>query len=201
MISKATKEYDRQTAQLHQQTINEGFLPKLGKSFLVSLYRFFIKKELVLVYLEEKQVLGFVSCAISSLKIIRRFLVACPAGVMKLVFAILKNPKVLKSIFETWHAPSSSSEKGTAQTIPDTELLSIAVDPASQQKGIGFLLLNALEDELKKRGIKSYKVVAGEKLAGANTFYLKNGFVLVKQIKIHGDETSNVYVKNISELQ
>ncbi|HKI88427.1 MAG TPA: hypothetical protein VKA38_05320, partial [Draconibacterium sp.] len=62
-----------QVALLHEQTISEGFLPKLGRSFLVSLYRFLIKKELVLVYKEENKILGFISCAISSKGMMKRF--------------------------------------------------------------------------------------------------------------------------------
>jgi hypothetical protein len=55
----------------------------------------------------------------------------------------------------------------------------------------------ALEQELTTRGIKSYKVITSQKLEGANKFYRKKGFLLAKQITIHGDEVSNVYVKEI----
>jgi lipopolysaccharide/colanic/teichoic acid biosynthesis glycosyltransferase len=41
------------------------------------------------------------------------------------------------------------------------------------------------------------KVIAGQKLAGASKFYRKNGFVLAKQIDIHGEDIPNVYVKEI----
>jgi hypothetical protein len=58
-------------------------------------------------------------------------------------------------------------------------------------------LVKALEEELKNRGITQYKVIAGHKLVGANKFYLKNGFNLATQITIHGNDVSNVYVKNI----
>ena len=66
-----------------------------------------------------------------------------------------------------------------------------------QKGGIGTNLLIALEKELIKRSILKYKVVAGEKLEGANKFYRKNGFVLAKQITIHGNDVLNVYVKEI----
>ena len=69
--------------------------------------------------------------------------------------------------------------------------------PQAQQGGIGSKLLKALEEELIKRGFTRYKVIAGQKLEGANKFYRKNGFVLAKQISIHGNEVSNVYVKEI----
>ena len=76
-------------------------------------------------------------------------------------------------------------------------MLSIAVSPQAQKGGIGSKLLAALGDELKTRGITRYKVIAGEKLEGANKFYRKNRFVLARQISIHGDEVSNVYMKEL----
>lgn len=188
----------RQVAQLHIQTINQGFLPKLGISFLHSLYRFLIAKELVLVYKEEEKVLGFVSCALSSKGIMKRFLVSSPVGVLKIGWSVIKNPGLLKPLWETFRAPSlSGSENKNEPEIPETELLSISVSPEAQQGGIGSKLLAALEQELTTRGIDRYKVIAGQKLEGANKFYIKNGFALAKQITIHGDEVSNVYVKEV----
>ena len=129
----------------------------------------------------------------------KKFIISSPLGVIKAGWAVLKKPQLLKSLWETFRAPSLSvSEKENELQIPETELLSISVSPEAQQGGIGSKLLVALEQELKKRGINRYKVVAGQKLSGANKFYQKNGFVLAKQITIHGTEVSNVYVKEIN---
>jgi len=81
--------------------------------------------------------------------------------------------------------------------LPVAELLSIAVDSTIQKSGIGSRLLNALEFELMQIGIKEYKVIAGADLDSANKFYLKNGFILVRQIIIHGNELSNIYLKKL----
>ena len=198
MIRKAQFQDSRQLAVLHHQTINEGFLPKLGLGFLTSLYQFLIKNELILIYEEEGQTLGFVSCALSSKGMMKRFMLSSPAGVSKLMIAILKKPKLINPLLETYRAPSlSESGKSAEMEIPETELLSISVSPLAQKGGIGTALLNALEKELKIRSIHKYKVIAGVKLVGANKFYAKNGFVLAKQIAIHGDDVSNVYVKEI----
>lgn len=198
MICKAQRVDAPAVAELHHQTINQGFLPKLGKSFLISLYRFLIAKELVLVYKEEEEVRGFVSCALSSQGIMKRFLVSSPVSMLKIGWAVLKKPVLLKPLWETFRAPSRSvSENNNDPAIPETELLSIAVSKQVQQGGIGSQLLDALEKELKNRGIAQYKVIAGEKLEGANKFYRKNMFMLAKQITIHGNEVSNVYVKEI----
>lgn len=196
MISKGQLCDFSQIAHLHHKTINQGFMPKLGISFLKSLYRFLIKKELVLVHKENDKVLGFVSCALSSKGIMKRFLVSSPAGILKVVLALLKNPALLKQLWETFRAPALTHDN-SEHNIPVTELLSICVSPKAQQGGIGAKLIKALEEELKNRGITQYKVIAGQKLVGANKFYRKNGFQLATQITIHGNDISNVYVKNI----
>lgn len=199
MIKIAKVEQSQQIALLHYQTINQGFLTKLGISFLKSLYQFLIFKELVLVYSEANKVVGFISCALSSRGIMKRFLFSSPGGILKLGIALLKNPKLIKQLKETYQAPSLSVSDDTdaENDIPETELLSISVSPLAQKGGIGTNLLIALEKELIKKGISKYKVIAGEKLEGANKFYQKNGFVLAKQIIIHGDDISNVYIKEI----
>jgi len=201
MISKAELPDSSEIANLHLQTINDGFLAKLGHGFLKSLYVFLIRAELVLVYKEEKNICGFVSCSFSSKGIMKHFLYSSPAGILRVAVAFLKNPKLLKPLFETFQAPAKSHSNNNPTTkinIPKTELLSISVSPLAQQGGIGTQLVNALEKELLKNDIHHYKVVAGLKLEGANRFYLKNGFILAKQITIHGHELSNVYVKEIS---
>jgi ribosomal protein S18 acetylase RimI-like enzyme len=196
MIRKAQNKDCSQLATLHHQTINKGFLPKLGISFLESLYRFLTTQELVLVCKDEDKVLGFVSCAMSSKGIMKRFVFNSPSGILKLMVALLKKPGLTKPLLETLRS-SDLSEQGTREEIPETELLTIAVSPEVQQGGIGTQLISALEQELKNRNIFKYKVIAGKKLTGANKFYLKNGFVFAKQILIHEDDILNVYVKEI----
>lgn len=195
MIKLAQFADAQQIAILHQQTISKGFLTNLGLDFLQNLYFFLIKKELILTYKENDQVVGFVSCAISSKGIMKRFVITEPIVIAKLLVLIINNPKIVKQMLETFRAPSLSKSKTCK--VPDTELLSISVSPLSQQGGIGTQLLSALEFELKKRNITTYKVIAGEKLHGANKFYLKNGFKRFKQISIHSDDISNVYIKEI----
>jgi len=196
MISKAQNKDCSQLAALHYQNINKGFLPKLGISFLKSLYRFFVTRELVLVSKDEDKVLGFVSCAITSKGIMKRFMFYSPQAIFKLLFALMRKPGLIKPLLESLRA-SGLPEQESGEEIPETELLSISVSQQAQKGGIGTQLLIALEQELKQRIIRKYKVIAGKKLTGANKFYLKNGFVFAKQILIHEDDILNVYVKEI----
>jgi ribosomal protein S18 acetylase RimI-like enzyme len=200
MIRIAQRQDAFAIALLHWQTLTSSFLAKLGIGFLEALYIFLIKKELVIVYAEEDIIQGFVSFSTNSAGMMKRFLFTCPACILKLIGILVSSPVLLKRFIETFAAPfkskTSQSSTGTV-VLPNAELLSISVDPGCQQAGIGSQLLTALEDQLQQKGIKKYKVIAGISLEGANKFYSRNGFNLISQIMIHGNELSNIYLKEV----
>jgi ribosomal protein S18 acetylase RimI-like enzyme len=176
---------------LHDQGLDQSFLCQLGITFLTSMYSYFIKHELVYVYTEDEQVRGFISASLSTDKVMRRFVTSSPEGIFHILIAVLRKPSLLKSIYETY-----SSSHSTVN-LPSIELLSIVVSETVRQGGVGTQLLRALETELKRLGVETYKVVAGEKLLSANRFYIKNGFEKAAEVVIHGEDVSNVYVKYI----
>jgi ribosomal protein S18 acetylase RimI-like enzyme len=184
-------------AKLHTETLTTSFLAGLGLHFLSKLYRFLIQKEKVWVYEENKEVKGFVSFSGNSEGMMKRFLFNCPGCILSLAFRTIVQPTNLKRFIETFRAPFKSKKANDTISLPSGELLSISVSPNCQASGIGGQLVKALEEYLQQNKISSYKVVAGEELIGANKFYLKNGFVLATQIKIHGEKLSNVYIRNI----
>jgi ribosomal protein S18 acetylase RimI-like enzyme len=198
MIRKANKKDAATVARLHFVSITEGFLPKLGQTFLKHLYTFLIRDELVLVWEENEKIAGFISCALDTGGLMKRFLLKSPGAIVTVFIKILSKPSFIIPLLETYKAPSKSDSEVEENNLPSTELLSISVHPEVQQTSVGTKLLTALESELLSRGIKSYKVVAGESLLGANRFYQKNGFRLIKTIEIHIGNTSNVYIKDIA---
>lgn len=198
MTERANKNDARVLACMHKESINQGFLSRLDISFLTSLYLYLIKKELVIVSREENKVNGFVSYSFSSSGIIKRFIYSKPLALFYLFFSIIKSPSLIKLVFETMKAPRKSGDQSDSlELVPPGELLSISVDSQLQKKGTGTILLNALENQLKTLQVDSYKVIAGDKLTGANNFYQKNGFRLAKTLTIHGDSVSNLYIKTI----
>lgn len=201
MVRKADIHQAKAIAILHRQTLTSSFLAKLGSGFLSALYTFLIKNELVIVYIEKDLIKGFVSFSSTSAGMMKRFLFSCPVCVFKLIVKLISSPNLLKRFIETFLAPfkskSTLSNTGTIN-LPVAELLSISVDPNSQQSGIGSQLLKALEEQIIIKGIRKYKVIAGVSLEGANKFYLRNGFTLVSQVMIHGNELSNIYVKELN---
>ena len=201
MIRPAQKSDAIGIAMLHQRTLTNSFLAKLGIRFLESLYVFLVKKELVIVYAEGAAVKGFVSFSYNSSDMMKRFLFSSPACVIKLLGILITSPTFLKRLIETFSAPfkSKTSLSSTTKVIlPDAELLSISVDPNCQNSGIGSKLLEVLENQLKQCGIPEYKVIAGMSLDSANKFYLSKDFTFASQITIHGNELSNIYIKQLS---
>jgi len=52
MINKAEIKHSQVIGLIHHGALANNFLARLGKRFLVSLYSFLIKRELVIVYIE-----------------------------------------------------------------------------------------------------------------------------------------------------
>ena len=198
MIIKADFSHSKRVALIHNQELKTGFLSSLGVSFLTTLYDTIIKKGTLLVSVDGAQINGFVSFSPNTKKLMLGFIFSSPSNFLGLSFKLFRNPSLLKKSFETLITPLISLQQSHAEAgLPSAELLSIAVDSSIQKSGIGFQLLSALENEIRQMGITEYKVIAGAGLQNANKFYMKNGFIPVMQIMIHGDELSNVYVKKI----
>lgn len=196
-----TSDYQK-IAEIHFLTLDNSFLSSLGKSFLECLYKFLISKEHIWVFEEEEnKIVGFVSFSENSHSMMKRFILSRPVCLLKLLFVIFIHPQIILKVVETALAPFKSMKSNKKKIeLPDSELLSISVSKFTQAKGIGSQLLQALERFLIENNIYQYKVIAGNTLVSANKFYLKNGFKLSHQIKIHGKDISNVYIKNLMKL-
>lgn len=200
MVRPAKLNDSGQIASIHLSTLTNSFLASLGLKFLINLYQFLIFKEKVWVYEEDQNIKGFISYSRNSAGMMKRFLINCPKCLLLLAIKIFTHPNILIKLFETFQSPYNSKKITDSQnsfSLPKGELLSIAITPNCQASGIGSRLLLSLEDYLKQNSITKYKVIAGNKLIGANKFYQKNGFELTAQITIHGNDISNVYLKNI----
>lgn len=204
-------------AKLHSETITEGFLSKLGVGFLSSLYRYIIRREKVFVYLENGEVLGFVSFSEDAKGMIRRFAFRSPMTIIRIGLIVLKRPYFLFPILETIKAtfvsffrngrrPAASQTQSGVRGVrageksgylPEAELLSLAVNPDRQGDGIGTELMVNLENYLRGAKVFHYKVIVGKSLDSANNFYRKHGFQFEMEVRIHGKSWSNVYIKDI----
>jgi ribosomal protein S18 acetylase RimI-like enzyme len=96
---------------------------------------------------------------------------------------------VIKKIIQTLFYP----QRGKKINLPDAELLSIAVAPEGQGKGIARRLIETGLEECRKRGIDKVKVLVADFNEPANKLYQRCGFVRVCQVDSHG-VLSNIYV-------
>ncbi|MDB4492495.1 GNAT family N-acetyltransferase [Akkermansiaceae bacterium] len=189
-------------AELHSVALKKGFLVRLGQKFLVQMYCHLIEKEVTFIMRNnEGLLLGFVTASCHAHGLMKRFLFSRPLVFLKLASLIFRQPQLMKSMVETALVSSKlklKDSKTGSLDLPEVEILAIAVNPSAQHQGVGSRLIEALEAQLNFRGIRRYKVIAGDRLVGANRFYEKSGFCMVGQIAIHGNDISNIYTKEIS---
>lgn len=198
MVIKANSSHSNRVALIHLRELKTSFLSSLGLPFLTGLYNTINKNGILLVSINGLRINGFVSFSPNTKKLMIGFILSSPLNFLRLSLQFFRNPAFLRKSIETLSAPFKSSHRINSESdLPSAELLSIAVDSTIQKSGIGSQLLMALENEIRKMGIREYRVIAGANLVSANQFYLKNGFICVKQITIHGNELSNVYVKKL----
>ncbi len=180
-----------QVAALHIQCISTGFISSMGIDFVTFLYDAIVKSKssLGVVAVRNEKVIGFVAFTTNLNKlyksIIRR---------KGLKFALLLAGNVLslrriKKIFETLFYPSRIKK----MNLPAAELLSIAVAPEEQRKGLAGQLIEKGLRLYRKTGVDKVKVLIGADNKAGNKLYLKSGFELIGQIVNHG-VLSNIYV-------
>ena len=197
----STKADAKSIASIHINSLQNSFLSTLGLLFLTRLYLYLIEKEKVWVVEENDEIVGFLSFSMNSSRIMRHFLLHCPICIIIIPFKILTSFSHAKRIWETFRIPSKLDNRNEIKCeskLPTGELLSIAIKENFQTSGLGGMLLNKLEEYLVHLNISSFKVFAGDNLLLANQFYLKKDFRLVGKIQFHGNDISNIYVKEIN---
>ena len=100
--------------------------------------------------------------------------------------------KVSKYDIEIYQYPFKS--KNLLASLPEAELLSMAVGKSFQGTGIGTQLFNRFAMELKRKGCNNFKIVVWGENQQANRFYQSMGCRLCHQTEIHAREVSNVYI-------
>ena len=77
-------------------------------------------------------------------------------------------------------------------------LMSIAVLPGKQNKGIGHLLTKAFLEEAKERGLRQVDLTTDKLNNGSvNAFYLREGFYLSRSFVTPEGREMNEYVINL----
>jgi ribosomal protein S18 acetylase RimI-like enzyme len=184
----------RQVAELHASAIGQGFLSELGPRFLTLLYEALDRSaaSVLIVEVEGQKVQGFVSGGTGLGPIywtlLRRFL-ALFFALWPVIFSYGKLKRIAELLL---HTRSASTDK-----LPAAELYSIAVSPEFRGTGVAELLYTKLRHEFKARGISEFKIVVGDALVPAQTFYRKVGAVPVMTVEVHEGISSTVFVDSI----
>lgn len=191
-IRKALRQDYLSIARIHKECLPESFLGSLGLSFLTLLYKSLFKHRggIILVLEENGAVLGFISGTVNSNSFYSYFLRNNCLRLIFLLFLKLFNLNILGKIFEDL----VYARKKWVGSIPEAELLSIAVRPGYQRMGAGGRLFKSLVDEFYKRSINEFKILIGENLPGAQEFYQKMGCMEASGIKLHNGRESKIYV-------
>jgi len=190
-------EYAGQVAALHIQCISTGFISSMGIDFVTSLYEAIVrsKSSFGVVAVRDEKVLGFAAFTTNIDKLYKSVIWRKGLKFALLLAGNMCSLKQVKSIFETLFYPARIKK----MNLPSAELLSIAVAPEEQRKGLAGQLIEKGFRHYRKNGVDKVKVLIGADNTAGNKLYLKSGFEPAGQINNHG-LPSNVYVAQINQV-
>jgi ribosomal protein S18 acetylase RimI-like enzyme len=173
-------------ATLHATQINQGFLAFLGPAFLRRLYRRIVRapSSFLLVAHSQGTIVGFIAGSTDVAGLYRSFLLrdGIPAGLQAAGPLISGWRRVLETLRH-----GSSDGEGVGH---GAEVLSMAVDPSCQGRGLGRTLMASYLDELRNRGCHAAHVVIGTVNTGAIALHEQAGFVTVDRFELHSGSES-----------
>jgi glycosyltransferase involved in cell wall biosynthesis/ribosomal protein S18 acetylase RimI-like enzyme len=198
VVRPATVRDSAAMARLHADGMPEAFLPTLGRPFLGQLYRALATDPHAVALVAEGPdgVVGFAVGVASVGGFYRRFAVRHGPLAALAAAPRLAHPAVARRLLETVRYPRQAA--GPGATLPDAELLAIAVAPEARVGGTGRTLANGVLDGLAARGAGEVKVVVGAANTGANRFYERVGFQPAGQLSVHQGTSSNVWIRSCS---
>jgi len=161
--------------RIHLESFRGFFLADLGKYFLREFYRSMLLDPWCIAFVEELngRVAGFVVGTRRPAHLYGRLLSKSGLRLLPAALAsVLRSPgvsvRLLRRLFEVQSAPYDQS---------DALLMSIAVRPSMQGRGIGRLLIAAFAAAARKQGALSVSLTTDAlKNAAVNRFYVQFGF-------------------------
>ena len=190
-------EYAQQIAALHIQCISTGFISSMGIDFVTYLYEAIVqsKSSFGVVAVRNEKVLGFATFTTNINTLYQAVIWRKGLKFALLLAGHICSLKQIKRMFETLFYPTRIKNKD----LPSAELLSIAVAPEEQRKGLAGQLIERGFQHYRETGVDKVKVLIGADNKAGNKLYLKSGFEPAGQIINHG-LPSNVYVAQINQV-
>lgn len=184
-----------QVVDVHMISFEGFFLSFLGRDFLTQLYSSIIQDADGIAFVsEEQRVIGFVAGTAQPSNFYRRLIIHrwWRFGLAS-IKPVIKNPSIISRLLRALKMPQSASNEANRGS-----LLSIAVLPEYQGKGIGELLVKVFLDESARRGLKTVDLTTDAiDNDGVNHFYKKLGFVIERSFETPEGRSMNEYLINI----
>jgi len=189
-------EYAEQVAALHIQCISTGFISSMGIDFVTNLYEGIVQSNssFGVVAVRNEKVLGFATFTTNINTLYKSIIWRKGLRFALILAGQICSLKRVKRMFETLFYPARINNKD----LPSAELLSIAVAPEEQRKGLAGELIEKGFRHYRETGVDKVKVLIGADNKAGNELYLKCGFEPAGQIINHG-LPSNVYVAQINQ--
>jgi len=189
-------EHAKQVAALHIQCISTGFISSMGIDFVTYLYEAIVQSNssFGFVAVSNEKVLGFAAFTTNINTLYKAIIWRKGVRFALLLAGHIFSLKRVKKIFETLFYPSRIKNKD----LPSAELLSIAVAPEEQRKGLAGKLIETGFRHFSKTGVDKIKVLIGADNKAGNELYLKSGFKPAGQIINHGI-LCNIYLAQINK--
>ncbi len=182
-ITRGSDEAVDQISSIHLNVLGESFLNNFGIDFLKIIYRNLIESQnsIVLGSFEDKKITGYLLAVRDYSKFLKTTTSNRKLSLTYIVIkTVLRKPELLKKIL--------TSLVKTRDENSHAELQFIALLPEAQGKNLGTELVQELNREFLKIGIKEYIVGTKSSNELSNKFYNRLGFMLSHKKEYFGDE-------------
>ena len=182
-----------EVVEIHLKSFSGFFLSFLGRDFLMLLYRSILKHHegIVFVALSEGKIQGFVAGVIRQKGFYQRLLKGNKwAFAIATLGALLKRPSIAPRLIRALRKPD---EVGHASA--EACLMSIAVRPEMEGKGIGLRLVNAFCRTLAEQGVQAVCLTTDrDNNERVNCFYQRLGFRISRSFITPEGRAMNEYL-------
>jgi len=192
VVSGMTRADLRDVVAVHLRSFPGFFLSQMGSRFLLCLYDELLgtPSGIALVCKQGHKLLGFVAGTAEPRGFYKRLLVRKGHRfALASVLPVLRDPMIVPRLLNALRKTKEEADGEVCGL-----LMSIAVDPEAQARGIGAALVQEFLAECKKRGLSSVHLTT-DQLGndGANHFYSKLGFSLSRVITTPQGRVMNDY--------
>ncbi len=181
---------------VHIQSFKGFFLTFLGREFLSLLYGNLLNDcdGIMLVQEQDGRVAGFVAGTASQIRFYRRMLTRRAfAFAWAAIGALFKKPAVARRLLRVLRRPAEARRESA-----EASLMSIAVRPEYEGRGIGQQLVRAFAAELAARGVRSYCLTTDrDRNERAHRFYRRLGLRLVNEHKYPEGRVKSEYLMEL----